>query len=48
MEHIFEQAKGVVCGKDIIHPDKTMASNLVEILDVMPNISYLALVHDPK
>jgi hypothetical protein len=23
MEHIFEQAKGVVCGEDIIHPDKT-------------------------
>jgi hypothetical protein len=48
MEHIFEQARGVVCGKDIIHPDKTTASNLLEILDDMPNHSYLALIHDPK
>jgi hypothetical protein len=48
MEHIFEQAKGAVCGEDIIHPDKTSASNLLEILDAMPNHSYLALVHDPK
>jgi hypothetical protein len=30
-EHIFEQAKGVVCGEDIIHPDKTTASNLLKI-----------------
>jgi hypothetical protein len=22
MEHIFEQAKGVIYGKDIIHPEK--------------------------
>jgi hypothetical protein len=48
MEHIFEQAKGVICGEDSIHPDKTTASNLLERLDVMPNHSYLALVHDPK
>jgi hypothetical protein len=48
MEHIFERARGVVCGKDIIHPDKTTASNLLEILDAMPNHSYLALIHDPK
>jgi hypothetical protein len=48
MEHIFEQARGVFCGEDIIHPDKTMASNLLEILDAMSNHSYLALVHDPK
>jgi hypothetical protein len=48
MEHIFEQAKGVVCGEDIIHPDKTTASNLLEILDAMPNHSYLALVHGSK
>jgi hypothetical protein len=49
MEHIFEQAKGVlVCGEDIIHPVKTMTSNLLEILDAMPNHSYLALVRDPK
>jgi hypothetical protein len=48
MEHIFEKAKGVVCDENIIHPDKTMASNLLEILDAMPNHSYLALVHDPK
>jgi hypothetical protein len=48
MEHIFERARGVVCGKDVIHPDKTTASNLLEILDAMPNHSYLALLHDPK
>jgi hypothetical protein len=48
MEHIFAQAKGVACGEDIIHPDKTTASNFFEILDDMPNHSYLALVHDPK
>jgi hypothetical protein len=48
MEHIFERARGVVCGEDIIHPDKTTASNLLEILDAMPNHSYLALIHDPK
>jgi hypothetical protein len=48
MEHIFEQARCVVCGEDIIHPDKTTASNLLEILDAMPNHSYLALIHDPK
>jgi hypothetical protein len=48
MEHIFERARGVVCSKDIIHPDKTTARNLLEILDVMPNHSYLALIHDPK
>jgi hypothetical protein len=48
MEHIFEQTRGVVYGEDIIHPDKTTASNLLEVLDAMPNHSYLALVHDPK
>jgi hypothetical protein len=48
MEHIFEQARGVVCGKDIIHPDKTTAINLLEVLDSMPNHSYLALIHGPK
>jgi hypothetical protein len=48
MEHIFDQARGVVCGEDIIHPDKTTASNLLEVLDAMPNHSYLALIHDPK
>jgi hypothetical protein len=48
MEHIFEQAKGVVCGEDIIHSDKTSANNLLEILDDMPNHSYLALVRDPR
>jgi hypothetical protein len=48
MEHIFEQARGVVCGEDIIHPDKTTARNLLEFLDSMPNHSYLALIHDPK
>jgi hypothetical protein len=48
MEHIFEQARGVVCSEDIIHPDKTTASNLLEVLDAMSNHSYLALVHDPK
>jgi hypothetical protein len=48
MEHIFEQARGVVCGEDIIHSDKTTARNLLEVLDAMPNHSYLALIHDPK
>jgi hypothetical protein len=48
MEHISEQATGVVCGEYIIHPDKTTASNLLEVLNAMPNHSYLALVHDPK
>jgi hypothetical protein len=48
MEHIFEQARGVVCGEDIIHPDKTMAINLLEVLDAMPNNSDLALIHGPK
>jgi hypothetical protein len=48
MEHIFEQARGVILGEDIIHPDKTTARNLLEILDAMPNYSYLALIHDPK
>jgi hypothetical protein len=48
MEQIFERARGVVCDKDIIHHDKTTASNLLEILDAMPNHSYLALIHDPK
>jgi hypothetical protein len=37
MEHIFEQARGVVCGEDIIHPDKTTACNVLEVLDAMPN-----------
>jgi hypothetical protein len=48
MEHIFEQAKGVVCGEDIIHPDKTTTRNLLEILHTMPNHCYLALGRDPK
>jgi hypothetical protein len=48
MEHIFEQVRGVVCGEDIIHLDKTTASILFEILDAMPNHIYLALIHDPK
>jgi hypothetical protein len=48
MEHIFEQAGGLVCGEDIIHPDKTTAINLLEVLDVMSNHIYLALIHDPK
>jgi hypothetical protein len=48
MDHIFEQARGVVCGEDIIHPDKTTVSNILEVLDAMPNHSYLALIHDPK
>jgi hypothetical protein len=29
MEHIFKRVRGVVCGKDIIHPDKTSARNLL-------------------
>jgi hypothetical protein len=48
MEHIFEQARGVVCGQGIIHADKAMASNLLEVLDDMPNHIYLALIHDPN
>jgi hypothetical protein len=48
MEHILEQARGVVCDKDISHTDKTTAINLLEVLDAMPNHSYLALIHDPK
>jgi hypothetical protein len=48
MEHIFEQARGVAYGEDIIHPDKKMARNLLEVLDAIPNHSYLALIHDPK
>jgi hypothetical protein len=48
MDYIFEHARCVVCGEDIIHPVKTTASNLLEILDAMPNHSYLALIHDPK
>jgi hypothetical protein len=47
-EHIFEQERGVVCGEDIINPDITTASNLLEVLDAMPNHSYLALIHDPN
>jgi hypothetical protein len=48
MEHIFEQVRGIVWGEDIIHPDKITASNLLEVLDAMPNHNYLALIHDPK
>jgi hypothetical protein len=48
MEHIFEQSRGVVCGEEIIHPDKTTDSNLLEVLDAMPNHSFLALVQDPN
>jgi hypothetical protein len=44
MEHIFEQVRGVVCGEDIIHPEKTTASNFLEVLDAMPNHTYLALI----
>jgi hypothetical protein len=46
MEHIFKQVRGVVSGEDIIHPDKTTAINLLEVLAAMPNHSYLALIHD--
>jgi hypothetical protein len=48
MEHIFEQAKGVVYGEEIIHPDNKTASNLLEILHAISNHSFLALVRDPK
>jgi hypothetical protein len=48
IEHIFEQARGVLCGQDIIHPDKATTRNLLEVLDAMPNHSYPALIHDPK
>jgi hypothetical protein len=48
MEHIFDKSKCVVCDEDIIHPDKTITSNLLEVLDDMPNLSYLALVHAHK
>jgi hypothetical protein len=48
MEHIFEQSRGVVCGEEIIHPDKRTARNLFKVLDAMPNQSYLSLIHDPK
>jgi hypothetical protein len=48
MEHIFKQARCVVCGEDIIHPDKKTAINLFEVLDAMPNHIYLELIHDPK
>jgi hypothetical protein len=48
MEHILEQARGVVCGECIIHPDKTTARNVLEVLDAMSNHSYLALIHEPK
>jgi hypothetical protein len=48
MEHMFEQARCIVCGEDIIHPDKTTAKNLLDFLDAMPNHSYLALIHDPN
>jgi hypothetical protein len=46
MEHSFEQARGVVCGEDIIHPEKTMAINLLEVLEAKPNHSSLALILD--
>jgi hypothetical protein len=42
MEHIFKQARCVVCSEDIIYPDKTT------VLDDILNHSYLALIHDPK
>jgi hypothetical protein len=48
MEHIFEQAKGAVCGEDSIHPDKTTTSNLLEILNAIPNHMFLALCRGPK
>jgi hypothetical protein len=48
MEHIFEWVRGVVYGEEIIYPDKTMASNILEVLDAMSNHIYLALIHDPK
>jgi hypothetical protein len=48
-EKYFDKQMYVVCGDDIItHPDKTTVSNLLEILNYMPNHSYLVLVHDPK
>jgi hypothetical protein len=46
MEHIFDQSKGVVFGDGIIHPYKTTARNVLEVLDPMSNQSYLELVHD--
>jgi hypothetical protein len=48
MEHIFKQARSVVCGEDIIQPDKTTARNILEVVNDMPNHSYLSLIHDPK
>jgi hypothetical protein len=48
MEHIFGQARGVVCSEDTIHLEQKTAINLLEFLNAMPNHNYLALVHDPK
>jgi hypothetical protein len=48
MEHILEQSRGVVCSEDIIHPDKTTASNLLKVLGAMPNHICIALIHYPK
>jgi hypothetical protein len=38
----------VVDGEQIIHPNKTSARNLLEILAAMPNHSYIALCRDPN
>jgi hypothetical protein len=48
MENILEHDRCVACCEDVIHPYKTSASNLLEILDDIPNHSYLALFRDPK
>jgi hypothetical protein len=48
MEQVFEETRGVVCGEDIIHPDKTTARNLLEVIYAIQNHRYLALIHDPK
>jgi hypothetical protein len=48
MEHIFKQARCVVCSEDIIHPEKTTASNFLEVLDDILNHNYLSLIHDHR
>jgi hypothetical protein len=48
MERIFYTSKGVIDGEQIIHPYKTSASNLLEIIIAIPNHSYIALCRDPK
>jgi hypothetical protein len=46
MEPIFETNKGVIDGAQIIHPDKTSASNLLEIPAAIPNHIQIALCYD--